>query len=90
MSGGCIVRKLYGMYCPGCGGTRAVMAFFQGHLLESLYYHPIVMYTVVMVLYHLIFRKKPKVIYLYIALGIIVLNCIARNVLLLVFHIETI
>lgn len=90
MAGGCIVRRLYGIYCPGCGGTRALLAFFQGHFLESFFYHPIVMYVAVMVLYHLLFRKKPKVAYVYVALGIIIINCIIRNVLLLVFHIETI
>lgn len=86
----CIIRKFFGVYCPGCGGTRAVMAFLQGHFLTSLWYHPIIVYVVLVALYHLFFRKRPKMMYLYIALGIVVINCILRNVLLLVFHIETI
>lgn len=90
MFGGCIVRELYGLYCPGCGGTRAVWALFHGQILKSIWYHPIVMYTLVVTLYHLVFRKKPKVSYLFIALGIIILNCIVKNILLLVFHIEMI
>ncbi|MBQ8822728.1 MAG: hypothetical protein IJZ82_08810, partial [Lachnospiraceae bacterium] len=61
-----------------------------GHFLESLWYHPIIMYVVIVALYHLLLRKWPNVMYLYIALGIVVINCILRNVLLLVFHIETI
>lgn len=87
---GCIIRRFYGIYCPGCGGTRAVRAFLQGQFVDSFLYHPIVLYVAVIFLYCLLFRKKPKVTYLYIALGIVILNCIVRNVLLLVFHIETI
>ena len=42
----CIFSTYFRMYCPGCGGTRAVEALFRGHLLESAWYHPIVLYTV--------------------------------------------
>lgn len=44
----CVVYKLFGVYCPGCGGTRAVIALLHGELLKSLWYHPFVMYTMVM------------------------------------------
>ena len=90
MFDGCFIRELFGVYCPGCGGTRAVWALLHGQILMSLRYHPVVVYTVVVTLYHLIFRKKPKIKYLFIALGIIILNCIVKNILLLVFHIEMI
>ena len=38
----CWVWEHWGIYCPGCGGTRAVIALAHGHLLEALYYHPAV------------------------------------------------
>lgn len=45
---GCIVWMLFGAYCPGCGGTRAVNALLHGHFLLSLWYHPLVLYSFVL------------------------------------------
>lgn len=36
-----------GLYCPGCGGTRAVKALLRGQIGMSLYYHPFVLYLTV-------------------------------------------
>lgn len=43
----CFFSNILGFYCPGCGGTRAVMALLKGQLLKSLWYHPLVPYSVV-------------------------------------------
>ena len=43
----CVFTSFLGIYCPGCGGTRAVEALLRGHILESVWYHPIVLYTVI-------------------------------------------
>ena len=40
----CVFKRIVGIYCPGCGGTRAVHALLAGHFLESLYLHPAVLY----------------------------------------------
>jgi len=40
----CIFFSITGYYCPGCGGTRATYFFLSGHLLKSIYYHPVVVY----------------------------------------------
>lgn len=40
----CIFHNLTGLYCPGCGGTRATLSLLQGHVLVSFLYHPIVDY----------------------------------------------
>lgn len=43
----CVFFHILGIYCPGCGGTRALNALLHGRLLLSLWYHPLVLYTVV-------------------------------------------
>lgn len=43
----CVLNAYFQIYCPGCGGTRAVEALLHGHILESVWYHPIVLYTVI-------------------------------------------
>ena len=42
----CPFYKFTGLYCPGCGGTRAVKFFLQGRLLTSFRFHPLVLYGV--------------------------------------------
>ena len=41
----CMLNQLTGLYCPGCGGTRALRYLLSGRLLKSLYYNPIVAYV---------------------------------------------
>lgn len=43
----CFFLAALDMYCPGCGGTRALRAFLQGRILLSLWYHPLILYTVI-------------------------------------------
>ena len=43
----CMIHAMTGYYCPGCGGTRATYALLHGKIITSLYYHPIVVYGVV-------------------------------------------
>ena len=40
----CFFSSVIGIYCPGCGGTRALIAMLHGHFLKALWYHPLIPY----------------------------------------------
>ena len=40
-AGECYFRTHFHIYCPGCGGSRAVIALLQGDIIKSLWYNPI-------------------------------------------------
>ena len=40
----CVLRKMSGFPCPGCGGTRAFYYLFRGELWESFRLNPVVLY----------------------------------------------
>lgn len=44
----CVIYRLTGFTCPGCGGSRAVSALLHGRVLLSILYHPLVLYGVVL------------------------------------------
>lgn len=93
--GQCALYTLTGLYCPGCGGTRAIVSLIHLHPLESFIYHPLVLYTaVVMGAFVISFTAstvsrgrvgylKLRPIYLYIALAIIAVNWVVKNILIL-------
>lgn len=42
----CEIRRISGLPCPGCGGTRAFYHLFRGEFLQSFRLNPIVIYGV--------------------------------------------
>ena len=89
----CLFHTVTGYYCPGCGGTRAVCALFQGHLLISFLKHPFVPYAAVLCAWFLLSQtierlshhKLPLAMhykdrYLWIGLAILIMNCMVKNI----------
>lgn len=44
----CMFHQITGLFCPGCGGTRAFTSLLQGHFISCFIYHPFVFYCFVM------------------------------------------
>lgn len=91
----CGLKMFFHLYCPGCGGTRALDAFLHGQFLHSLLLQPTILYLFVFFISYYVpalflflgIRKKPLryIVYLYILCGLLVLIIlffIARNLLM--------
>lgn len=46
----CFWYTRFGYYCPGCGGTRAFESMLYGHFIQSLIYHPFVLYILSLII----------------------------------------
>lgn len=95
----CMFHEVTGYYCPGCGITRAVYAFFEGNFLQCFCYHPFVLYAAVVGGWFLISQTIERLSggklaigmryrdgYLWIALAVLILNFLVKNAALLIFH----
>lgn len=52
--GDCAMKSLFHLYCPGCGGTRAVKCLFRGDILGCICFYPPIAYSVVLGIYYYI------------------------------------
>ncbi len=97
--GQCLFAKTLHLYCPGCGGTRAVSALLRFDFLSSLRHNPLVLLFVSLFLYYdikaliNIIRGKDKVLgisakLLFVILAIVLAFFVLRNALLLIWHID--
>lgn len=98
----CTFEKVTGLYCPGCGGTRAVIALFQGHFIKSFISHPAVPYTFIVycifmikmfLLKHFGIGKEKDgriLIFIYIGIGIVCVQWIVKLILLIGYGIHVI
>lgn len=90
---GCMFRSIFGIYCPGCGGTRAFISLIHGDFISAIYYHPFVVYAfpIILVFYisqSLRYITDDKIhgmrfrnIYIYIGIALLIINCIVKNIL---------
>lgn len=93
----CWVWEHWRVYCPGCGGTRAVIALAHGRVLRSLYYHPAVPVTAFLGTAYLLsqtlwrLRGKRGWVLRYdprwpgMLVAVFLVNCAVRNILWLGF-----
>ena len=96
---GCWIWANFHVYCPGCGGTRALEALFRGQLLRAFYFHPAVPVIVGAVGTYLLsqtiwrLRGRRGWVLHYdpcwplMLVGLLLANCAVRNILWLGFGI---
>lgn len=94
----CLFHSVTGIYCPGCGGTRACIALLRGNVRLSLHYHPVVLYAAVLYGWYMISntiqyisRGKWKIgmayrsFYAWIGVVILALHALWANAALLLY-----
>lgn len=91
----CAFNKITGLYCPGCGGTRAVRSLIHGNMRMSFQYHPLILYIIIVVVLELgslllarIFHKpglhiRHYNLMVYIGVVVIIVNWIFKNYMLI-------
>ena len=91
----CLFHSLTGLYCPGCGGTRAVRSLLRGDLRMSFQYHPLVLYAVLVLFLEMFLRafkrretpldhKKRARIMILAGAAIVAANWIFKNYMLVI------
>lgn len=96
----CLFHLFTGIYCPGCGGTRAAKFLLHGQIGKSLQYHPLVLYMALILLIECVSWgvskacRRPKLhirrydLFTYVGVGIIVGNWFWKNYMLVVRGID--
>lgn len=97
----CMFHALTGFYCPGCGGTRAVRALLNAQLIESFLCHPFVLYAAVVSVWFMVSQTIERIskgririgmhfreVYMWIALGIIGVNFLIKNLALVIWQVD--
>lgn len=94
----CAIRRMCGLPCPGCGGTRAFYYLFQGDFVKSFELNPTVVFGITSYLHFMFLYFYRKHIsrmigtkeihlqyYMYIAIGVILLQWLAKIIKILSF-----
>lgn len=97
----CAFNKVTGLYCPGCGGTRATIALFRGQIIRSFRFHPFVLYGSVVGGWFMISQTIQRIskdsikigmhfrpVYLWIALAIVLVNWLVKDAFILIGGID--
>lgn len=86
----CIIHEMFGIYCPGCGGTRMIISFIHLDFYQAFRWNPLLFILLIIGIIYLIidiivyFRKKVILVpNLKVCIGlviILVIYMIIRNI----------
>jgi len=98
----CLFKEIFGLYCPGCGGSRSLYYFLRFSFVRSFILYPPITFGALVVLDYdirlsITLIKKNTALtdrfrfYTFLLIPIsIILTFIIRNILLIVFKIDTV
>lgn len=88
----CLIYRYFGIFCPACGGTRAIISLLDFKIKESFFYNPFVIYSLTVSTMYLlvetvnrIFNKNISInwkIFIFFGLILLTVNCILQNTVL--------
>ncbi|MCI8506453.1 MAG: DUF2752 domain-containing protein [Lachnospiraceae bacterium] len=96
----CPIYSLTGLFCPGCGGTRAFRLLFRGKLWQSALCHPLVLYGLTLFFLFMgshtlkIFTRGKikgfayRHIYIKIAVAFLILNVLVKNLAWIIWQVN--
>lgn len=89
----CIINKLTGFYCPGCGAGRACYSLLHGHIYQAFRYNPLMLPVLVLLAVYAVVRAIDWMLtggnhidryipdkYLYWLFGVILVYGVIRNI----------
>lgn len=87
----CFFYEHLGIYCPGCGCTRAFLSLLNFDFALSLYYNPVVLYCAIIVILYFITQTIDRIFkhskylmpysnwYGYVGIFIMIAHCVYKN-----------
>ncbi|MBF0457279.1 MAG: DUF2752 domain-containing protein [Nitrospirae bacterium] len=83
----CLFHKLTGLYCPGCGSTRAMHQLLHGHIAAAFKLNPLTVTALPFLIFGMLAetgvltsQKRPSPRYIKILIAAVVLFWILRNI----------
>lgn len=99
--GGCLMRRIFRLYCPVCGGTRALYALMHLDIIGSVIYNPLCLFLAVCTVcfdlhaFVALLKNRPVILrvgkwFAVATTAILILTFIVRNLLLVLLAFDPI